>query len=104
MRINLKKELKGDILDIGGGGEGIIGRLYTNHVISIDNRQDELDEVPDFCKKVLMDATDLKFKENSFEVVTFFYSLMYMNKESKKKAIFEAFRVLKKVVFYVYGM
>ena len=91
MKINLKKELNGNILDIGGGGEGIIGRLYTNHVISIDNRQDELDEVPDFCKKVLMDA-----KENSFEVVTFFYSLMYMNKGSKKKAIFEAFRVLKK--------
>lgn len=43
MRINLKKELKGDILDIGGGGEGIIGRLYTNQVISIDNRKEELD-------------------------------------------------------------
>ncbi len=26
MRINLKKELKGDILDIGGGRDGIIGR------------------------------------------------------------------------------
>ncbi len=95
MRINLKKELKGDILDIGGGGEGIIGRLYTNQVISIDNRKEELDEAPDFCNKILMDATNLNFKENSFDVVTFFYSLMYMNEETKKKAIFESFRVLK---------
>lgn len=96
MKINLKKELSGNILDIGGGREGIIGYLYTNHVISIDNRQDELDEVPDFCKKVLMDVTDLKFKENSFDIVIFFYSMMYMNEDTKKKAIFEAFRVLKK--------
>lgn len=96
MKINLKKELSGNILDIGGGREGIIGCLYTNHVISIDNRQDELDEVPDFCKKVLMDVTDLKFKENSFDIVIFFYSMMYMNEDTKKKAIFEAFRVLKK--------
>ena len=28
MKITLKKELTGSILDIGGGGEGIIGRLY----------------------------------------------------------------------------
>ena len=104
MKINLKKELNGNILDIGGGREGIIGCLYTNHVISIDNRQDELDEVPDFCKKVLMDVTDLKFKENSFDIVTFFYSMMYMNEDTKKKAIFEAFRVLKKGGIYVYGM
>ena len=103
MKINLKKELNGNILDIGGGGEGIIGRLYTNHVISIDNRQDELDEAPDFCNKILMDATNLNFKENSFDVVTFFYSLMYMNEETKKKAIFESFRVLNRWCFMYMG-
>ena len=93
--IKISQPTIGDILDIGGGGEGIIGRLYTNQVISIDNRKEELDEAPDFCNKILMDATNLNFKENSFDVVTFFYSLMYMNEETKKKAIFESFRVLK---------
>lgn len=27
-KITLKRELSGSILDIGGGGEGIIGRIY----------------------------------------------------------------------------
>ena len=39
--IELKKELNGRILDIGGGGEGIIGRLYREQVVAIDNRQEE---------------------------------------------------------------
>ena len=46
MKIVLQKELQGKILDIGGGGEGIIGRLYGPQVIAIDYRQDELDEAP----------------------------------------------------------
>lgn len=37
MKIALKKELTGSILDIGGGGEGIIGRLYGSRVTAIDN-------------------------------------------------------------------
>ena len=28
MRISIYKEMTGEILDIGGGGEGIIGRVY----------------------------------------------------------------------------
>ena len=49
MKITLKKELTGSILDIGGGGEGIIGRLYGSRVTAIDNREEELDEAPDSC-------------------------------------------------------
>lgn len=37
--IQLNRELAGKILDIGGGGEGIIGRLYGRQVTAIDNRQ-----------------------------------------------------------------
>jgi hypothetical protein len=32
--ILLEKELPGCVLDIGGGGEGIIGRLYGSNVNS----------------------------------------------------------------------
>ena len=91
----LDKEWNGKILDIGGGGEGIIGRLYTNQVVAIDIRQDELDEAPMGFEKILMDATQLKFKDNSFDHVTSFYTLMFMNNEAQKRAISEAARVLK---------
>ncbi len=91
----VRSELKGTILDIGGGGEGIIGRVYGQQVTAIDNRQEELDEAPDNGHKLLMDASALAFQDGFFDNVTFFYSLMYMSKETKKNAIKEAFRVLK---------
>ena len=96
MKLTLEKELRGSILDIGGGGEGIIGRLYKSAVTAIDNVQEELDEAPDCCKKLLMDAAELDFDNESFDNATFFYSLMYMDTETKEKALKEACRVLKK--------
>lgn len=51
MILPLRKELDGEILDVGGGGEGTIGRLYGSQVTAIDNRQEELDEALDGYKK-----------------------------------------------------
>ncbi len=93
--IVLHKELTGSILDIGGGGEGFIGRTYGEQVVAIDLSQDELNEAPNVCRKVLMDATDLKYENAYFDNVTFFYSLMYMTKDEQAKAISEAARVVK---------
>lgn len=93
--IELNKELKGTILDIGGGGEGIIGQLYGEQVVAIDNRREELDEAPDCFEKVLMDATSMTFADNSFENVTSFYTLMFMTEEDQQKALREAARVVK---------
>lgn len=90
----LNKELSGHILDIGGGGEGIIGRLYQSQVTAIDHRQEELDEAPSGFEKVLMDATDLQFPSASFKHVTFFFTLMFMDTDVQEKAIAEAARVL----------
>jgi len=87
--------LNGRILDIGGGGEGIISRHAGNRVISIDIRKDELLESPDVGIKIVMDAVDLKFLDNTFDVITCFYSLMYMSEETVEKCLSEAFRVLK---------
>ena len=42
----LTQALTGSILDVGGGGEGIIGRRYGPAVTVIDNCQEELDEAP----------------------------------------------------------
>ena len=94
--ITLNKELDGRILDIGGGGDGVIGRLYTNQVVAIDIRQDELDEAPIGFEKIVMDATHLEFNDNSFDHVTSFYTLMFMSTEEQKRAISEATRVLVK--------
>lgn len=95
MTIEIKEKLDGSILDIGGGGEAVIGQIYKDRVTAIDNRQEELDEAPDCCIKQLMDATELLFPDNSFDNVTFFYTLMYMTEETQRKSICEAARVLK---------
>lgn len=93
--IKLGRTLSGSILDVGGGGEGIIGRIYQEQVVAIDNSQEELDEAPGGFQKLLMDATDLQFEDKTFDHVTFFFSLMYMRTAEQKRAIREAARVLK---------
>lgn len=95
IQLHLDRQIRGSILDIGGGGEGVIGRIYTDQVTAIDNRQEELDEAPDCCEKLCMDASDLQFPDKSFDNVTFFYSLMYMTYEMKLSSLSEALRVLK---------
>ena len=95
MVVEINSDLKGSILDIGGGGEAVIGQIYGNRVTAIDNCQEEIDEAPDCCTKLLMDARKLSFHDGSFDNVTFFYTLMYMTKETQRKAICEAARVLK---------
>lgn len=93
-RIENIPDLRGRILDVGGGGECIIGRFFGNRVIAIDNRQEELDEAPDVCEKRVMDAAFLCFDAETFDTITFFYSLMYMDLDTQKQAMKEAARVL----------
>lgn len=83
------------ILDIGGGGEGIIGKVYGRNVIAIDRELEELEETKNKSIKIVMDACEMKFSSRQFEVTTSFFSLMYMNNKEKEKAILEINRVLK---------
>lgn len=89
MILSLKKEWNGKILDIGGGGEGIIGRLYRQQVTAIDKRQEELDEAPNGFEKILMDATDLKYANETFDHVTCFFTLMFMDAQEQQKSLLE---------------
>ena len=91
----LAREMQGSILDIGGGGEGVIGRLYKDQVVAVDHCQEELDEAPNCFTKMLMDATNLEFSSGAFDHVTFFFSLMFMNVQTQLQALAEAVRVLK---------
>jgi len=88
-------DLNGAILDIGGGGEGIIGLLKGNRVVAVDTSKDELEEAPEGPIKTLMDARDLKFLRNSFDCVTAFFSLMYIDPADHEKVFKEINRVLK---------
>ena len=94
MHIVLARNLSGTILDIGGGGEGIMGRIYGEQVTAIDICPEELDEAPATCHKLVMDATDMTFPDGSFDHVTSFYTLMYMTEEQQRAALREAYRVL----------
>ena len=89
-------ETDGLILDIGGGGRGIIGKLNGKQVIAIDTSEKELRETQNEALKVVMDATDLKFLPESFDVCTSFFSLMYIPNDKHLKVFKEAYRVLKK--------
>lgn len=88
-------ELLGRILDIGGGGEGIISQHCGNSVIAIDKRADELAETPDVGTKIIMDACQLNFLDGYFDNVTCFYTLMYMDLLHIKRFLSEAYRTMK---------
>lgn len=88
-------ETDGLILDIGGGGEGIIGKLNGGQVIAIDISERELRDTQNDAVKVVMNATDLKFLPESFDVCSSFFSLMYIPKDRHLKVFRETYRVLK---------
>lgn len=96
-KVIAEQDIKGDrILDIGGGGEGVIGLCCGRRVIAIDTRKDELEEAPEGPLKIVMNASELSFLDNSFDAATSFFTLMYISKEQQKKVFDEIFRVLKK--------
>jgi len=84
------------ILDIGGGGEGIIGKLKGRQVIAIDSNKRELEEAAPGPLKIVMDAADLQFLDECFSTVTSFYTLMYIKDiETQRQVFTEVYRVLK---------
>ena len=85
----------GTVLDIGGGGAGVIGRLAGNRVVAIDISREELEDAPAGPLKIVMDAADLKFVDESFETVTSFCTLMYIDEKLHQSTFEEVHRVLK---------
>ncbi|NIS79835.1 MAG: methyltransferase domain-containing protein [Anaerolineales bacterium] len=85
---------EGFVLDIGGGGRGVIGRLKGDQVIAIDPSKRELEEAAAGPLKIVMDATDMHFLDNSFGTVTSFFTLMYIEGVDHEKVFREVFRVL----------
>lgn len=88
-------EPKGWVLDVGGGGEGIIGLMHKDRVVAIDLHKPEFEGAPSGPLKIIMDARDLKFLDSTFDDVTAFFCFMYMKDEDLPKAFSEIHRVMK---------
>ena len=86
----------GLILAIGGGGEGIIGQLKGEQVIAVDISARELEDAPKGpLLKIVMDAREMQFLDESFATACSFFTLMYISGEDHVQVFQEAFRVLK---------
>jgi SAM-dependent methyltransferase len=86
---------QGLILDIGGGGEGVIGQLKGTQVVAVDLIKRELEEAPPGpLLKIVMDARDLKFLDNTFPTATVFFTFMYISPSEHSQVFREISRVL----------
>ena len=87
---------QGLILDIGGGGEGVIGQLKGQQVIAVDLSKRELEDAPgEPLVKIVMDARDLKFLDGTFDTATVFFTFMYIAPADHAKVFQEIHRVLR---------
>ncbi len=87
---------QGLILDIGGGGEGVIAQAKARQVVAIDLSKRELDDAPgEPLLKIVMDARDLKFVDKSFDTATVFFTFMYVSPADHEKVFQEIARVLR---------
>ncbi len=85
---------KGLVLDIGGGGWGVIGQLKGKQVVSIDVSPQELVEAPPGpLLKIIMDARQLLFLDDTFPTVTVFFTFMFMAPADHEKVFRELYRV-----------
>jgi ubiquinone/menaquinone biosynthesis C-methylase UbiE len=86
------------VIDIGGGGEGIIARIGKERVTAVDKFQSEIDEAkpkaPE-AKWIIADARNLEFPNEHFDHATAFFSFMYMSNKDKEDIIREVKRVIK---------
>jgi len=85
----------GFVLDIGGGGEGIIGAIYGSKTVSIDISEKELQEVNNDALKIIADGANLPFLNNTFDLGYMFFSLMYMDSNEKLAVLKEVYRTLR---------
>ncbi len=89
--------LPGLVLDIGAGGEGIIGQVAGSRAVGIapEEHRKGLEAAPGCGLKVMMDARDMKFLDNSFDTATAFFTLMYIPTADHHKVFSEMHRILK---------
>lgn len=88
----------GRVLDIGGGGEGVIAQAGGASVIAIDKYMSEISEARGKAPNaawMVADGTKLPHVDNSIDHATAFFSCMYMPLDVKERVFRETRRVLK---------
>lgn len=88
----------GNVLDIGGGGEGVIAQAGGTRIFVIDKYISEIQEARGKAPKTAWLVTDgraLPFPEDCFDSATAFFSAMYMSEDVKAKVFREAHQVIK---------
>jgi ubiquinone/menaquinone biosynthesis C-methylase UbiE len=96
-QVNLSQLPPGRVLDIGGGGEGVIAQAGGSQVVAVDKLVSEIGEACDKSPDsnwLAADATRLPCSNGSFAQATAFFSCMYMSNEVKAAVFKEAYRVL----------
>lgn len=92
-------EKEGLIIDIGGGGEGLVSRIEGSRVYAVDVQMDEVREARIHnppSNWFVADGSSLPFRNSMFDVATLWFSLGYMKQWSiKTNVIKEVYRVLK---------
>ena len=89
----------GSILDIGGGGEGVIAQVVGSKVIPVDKVLTEIEEARKKAPNALWmvaDGTRLPFQSESLDTATAFFSCMYMSDVTISVVICEVQRVLER--------
>lgn len=97
-RVTLSRLLPGRVLDIGGGGEGVIAQLGGSQVVAVDKLFSEIGEACDKAPAanwLTADAAQLPCASESFAQATAFFSCMYMSNEIKSAIFKETYRVLR---------
>jgi ubiquinone/menaquinone biosynthesis C-methylase UbiE len=93
------EKLEGFVLDVGGGGEGTMAKACGREIVCVDISKTEIGEARSrgaVANWVLCDACHMPFRNDTFDVATFFFSLMYIKTLERKRAVMvETKRVLK---------
>jgi ubiquinone/menaquinone biosynthesis C-methylase UbiE len=97
-RVSILEVPHGSLLDIGGGGEGVIAQAVGAGVVAIDLRLSEIREAQEKTPGTLWAVTDaaaLPFRDQCFDHAMAFFSCMYMPSDLLPKVFLEGRRVLK---------
>jgi ubiquinone/menaquinone biosynthesis C-methylase UbiE len=88
------------ILDIGGGGEGLVSRIGGRQIFAVDYRMSKILEARIHnppANWFVSDAQFLPFHRNSFDMATLWFSLGYMKDWAiKERVLSQAFEAIKK--------